>query len=223
MTPRLCLVTDSRRLCAAAGANLSDAADLLVAQAQAAAEAGVDLLQVRESARGARALADLTRRVMTAVAGSRLRVVVNDRLDVALASGADGVHLRADSLQADVVRARFPRRLCIGRSVHDVDEVRAAGGVDYLLAGTVFPSVSKGEGARTCGLAGFAQMARSTTVPVLALGGVTVATWPALRKAGAAGLAGIGLFIPDQLSTVSDLLTHCRWVRQAVDTAQVVT
>jgi len=219
----LCVITDSRRLCAAAGAGIGEASDLLVAQARAAAEAGIDLLQVRESAFGARALTDLTRRMMAAVAGSRLRVVVNDRLDVALAAEAHGVHLRAESLKADSIRARFSRPLCIGRSVHEVEEVRMSGQVDYLLAGTVFPSMSKRPGAPTCGLEGFQAMARGTSVPVLALGGVTVAAWPALRKAGAAGVAGIGLFIPERLTTVRDLLTHCCAVRQAVDTAQVVT
>ncbi len=89
---------------------------------------------------------------MTAVKGTRTRILVNDRLDVALAAGAHGVHLRGDSMPASRARSLAPIGFLIGRSVHSVDEAvrrHADGGVDYLLFGAVFADhVQAGSGAR---------------------------------------------------------------------------
>jgi thiamine-phosphate diphosphorylase len=122
-------------------------------------------------------------------------VVVNDRLDIALTCGADGVHLRSDSIAVAAARRLAPAPFVIGRSVHRIDEVAAARGADYLIAGTVFPSASKPGGHPLLGLEGLRAIAREATVPVLAIGGVTPERLGEAAAAGASGIAAIGLFM----------------------------
>ena len=190
-----CLVTDRRRL-TEAGASVDDARRLLLAQLEEAVNGGVDLVQVRERDLDAAQLAALVRDVVSLARGSRTRVVVNDRLDVALACGAGGVHLRGDSIPPLHARRIAPAGFLIGRSVHAADEVAAAEGCDYLIAGTVFSSRSKGRDAPLLGLAGLQAVVRAARVPVLAIGGVTTDRFDEIMAAGAAGVAGIGLFLP---------------------------
>src|SRR5712692_9665114 len=131
--------------------------------------------------------------------GSRSRIVVNDRLDVALACGAGGVHLRANSMPPLAARSIAPRGFVIGRSVHTLEQAAAvASDVDSLLAGTVWPSESKPggpAGPSPLGLSGLAATAAAVSVPVLAIGGVTLDRIPGVVTCGAAGVAAIGLFM----------------------------
>jgi len=123
-------------------------------------------------------------------------VLVNDRLDVALAAGAHGVHLRGDSCSAARVRPLSPRGFVIGRSIHTADEaarVVADGGLDYLVFGPVYETISK-PGRTPAGLDALRAVAASTTIPVLAVGGVTRDRFASIGRAGAAGMAAIGLF-----------------------------
>jgi thiamine-phosphate diphosphorylase len=179
----ICLVTDRRR---------ADPVD----QARHAAAAGIDVVQIRERDLDASALAGLVTDALNAVQGSRTRIVVNDRLDVALACGAHGVHLRSDSIPAARARTIAPKGFLIGRSVHGADEaIRAAADVDYLLAGTIFATESKPAGHALLGVNGLrAVVAAAAGVPVLAIGGVTADRAPVIAGAGAAGIAAIGLF-----------------------------
>jgi thiamine-phosphate pyrophosphorylase len=182
----------------------------------AAAEAGVDLVQIREPRLPDRALIDLTRRACDTVRESNTRILVNDRLDVALAAGAHGVHLRADSVSAARVRAVGGDRLLIGRSVHQLAEALAAaqeGGCDYLLFGTVFPSPSKPPGQRTAGLDGLRDVCARVRVPVVAIGGVTRATAASVSAAGAAGIAAISLF-----GDLESMRSTVEFVRRSFDT-----
>jgi thiamine-phosphate pyrophosphorylase len=194
--PILCLVTDRRRLCAACD---DDAIGrCLIAQIRAAVDAGLDLVQIRERDVEAGRLADLVTEAVAVARGSRTRILVNDRLDIAVACGAHGVHLRADSMPASAVRSIAPAGFLVGRSVHDADEAaRAAPDVDYLIAGTVFPSASKPDAEPLLGDAGLADVARASAAPVLGIGGVTIERFPRVAAAGAAGVAGIGLFLSD--------------------------
>lgn len=190
MRPVICMITDRRR-------ERTGNAEALVARVRAAARAGVDLIQVRERDLEGRALADLVARCVAAVRDTRARILVNDRLDVALASGAHGVHLRADSFAADRVRAMVPVGFLVGRSVHDVDEARAAsngGRLDYLIFGTVFPSRSKPSGHVAAGVAVLADVVQATAVPVLAVGGIDAVNVSEVTAVGAAGVAAIDLF-----------------------------
>jgi thiamine-phosphate pyrophosphorylase len=121
--------------------------------------------------------------------------VVNDRLDVALACGAAGVHLRGDSIDVAQARAIVPKGFWIGRSVHTAAEAAAGDDADYLIAGTVWPTASKAPGAPLLGAAGLAEIVRTTRVPVLAIGGLSLDNLAQVARAGAAGLAAIGLFL----------------------------
>jgi thiamine-phosphate pyrophosphorylase len=198
----LCLVTDRRRL--------GGTFEAVVDQARAAVAAGVDLLQIRERDLEAADLAVLTSRIVHAARGTETRVVVNDRLDVALASGAHGVHLRGDSMAPSVVRQIAPRPFLIGRSVHTIAEARAAGGADYLIAGTVFHTSSKREVARLLGVDGLRAIVAATDVPVLAIGGITTGNLAGIAAAGAAGAAAIGLLTVCQTAAMRELVDAAR-------------
>jgi thiamine-phosphate pyrophosphorylase len=183
----LCLVTDRRRRS-------------VVEQCRDAVQAGVDLIQVRERDLEAAALSALVAELVRLTRASETRVVVNERLDVALASGADGVHLRGDSIPAARARSMAPAGFLIGRSVREAaGAVEAAAGTDYLIAGTVFPSSSKPGLEEHLGLKGLAAIVRSVSVPVLAIGGVSLDRIGSVAEAGAAGVAAMSLFLDDGL------------------------
>jgi thiamine-phosphate diphosphorylase len=187
VAPVLCMVTSLR----SAGSQ-----ERLVACVAAAARAGVDLVQLRERQLAARALTELVERAVAAVRGSRTRVLVNDRLDIALAAGAQGVHLPASGIAAARARAIAPSGFLIGRSVHDASEaarVAGDGGLDYLLFGTVFPSASKPD-TPPAGVDALAATVAAVPLPVLAIGGVTLERAGDLARSGAAGAAAIGMF-----------------------------
>jgi thiamine-phosphate diphosphorylase len=215
--PLLCLVTDRRRM------GLSDAAEAftpLVTLAGAAARAGVELIQLREKDLPARLLAALARRLVAEVAGTGARVLVNDRLDVALAAGAHGVHLREDSLPVAAVRRASPPGFLVGRSVHAPEAGRsaAAAGADYLVAGTVFASRSKPADEPLLGTDGLrAIVVEAGATPVLAIGGVDEAYARAVASTGAAGLAAIGWFVG---LPVADMHDRVRRMRDLFDSAK---
>jgi thiazole tautomerase (transcriptional regulator TenI) len=184
--PVVCLVTDRCRV-----SSVGETVHL----ASTAAACGAGLIQIRAPDLEAGPLLDLVRRVRQATASTPAAVVVNERVDVAIAAGADGVHLRADGMDTARVRAITPRGCLIGRSVHSVDEAVAAesSGVDYLIMGTIYPTRRK-PGRAAAGPEALAEVCRTVNVPVLAIGGVTVDRLGEVARAGAAGIAAIGLF-----------------------------
>lgn len=186
--PVICLVTDSRR-------RPSAGLDSLIRLACAAAEAGVSLIQIREPDLEARPLAELTRRIVHGTASRSTLVVVNDRIDVALAACAHGVHLRADSVTAARARTMVPPGFLIGRSVHSVSEAldAEATGADYLIMGAIYPTPGKPD-VTAAGPAALTAVCGAVTVPVLAIGGITIERLDEVARAGAAGVAAIGLF-----------------------------
>jgi thiamine-phosphate pyrophosphorylase len=191
---KLCLVSDRRQLAGAAAP--PDAAHrCLLTQIRYAVEAGIDLVQIRERDLEAAALARLVTAVLRLTRGSRTRVVVNDRLDVALACGADGVHLRGDSVSVAEARRLAPRDFLIGRSVHGVEGAIASAGADYLIAGTVCPTASKPATTAWLGADGLRAIVRAVPTPVLAIGGITEGRLGTVASTGAAGAAAIGLFM----------------------------
>ena len=190
------LITDRRRL--APGRSLGESLACLCAQARMAAGAGVNVVQIREPDLDAGVLARVVEAVMREVAGNATRVIVNERLDVALAVGAHGVHLPARSLPAAVVRRAVPAGFLVGCSVHDDEELAASAGADYLVAGTVWPTSSKPSGHRCLGIEGLRRLVQRAPVPVLAVGGVTTDRCAAVAGAGAAGVAAIGLFVGER-------------------------
>lgn len=155
--------------------------------------AGVDWIQVREKDLSARELLALARRVVQ-LAG-RTRVLINSRLDVALASGAQGIHLPSNSPPPSQFKRLRPS-LSVGVSCHNRAELIRAQeeGADYALLGPVFPPLSKKTGSNGIGLKQFAELAAEVRIPVIALGGITTESIPDCQRAGAAGVAGISLF-----------------------------
>jgi thiamine-phosphate pyrophosphorylase len=193
--PVLCLITDRRRLAAAIGGGEDDSERCLFDQIAGAVSGGVDVVQIRERDLEGRALAALTRRCI-ALAGSSTQIVVNDRLDIALATEAAGVHLREDSMAIDAAQRIGGRLALIGRSIHGLEGARAARGASYLIAGSVFTTDSK-PGRKPLGLDGLHQtVLHSGGCPVWAVGGVTRERLPSIFEAGARGVAAIGAFIP---------------------------
>jgi thiamine-phosphate pyrophosphorylase len=185
----MCLIT-------APGRSADDDERELLARLAAAARAGVQLIQIRRSDLDGGALARLVEQAILAVRGTSTRVLVNDRVDVALAVGAHGVHLRADSMPAGAVRSLAPPGFVIGRSVHDTGEAVAAagqGGLDYLLFGTVFATRSKPD-TLLSGTEALRTACASVALPVLAIGGMTPSRLGEVARAGAAGFGAIGFF-----------------------------
>jgi thiamine-phosphate diphosphorylase len=225
MTRRLiCLVTDRHRL--SPDVNHALALDTLVNLVQAAAHAGVDLIQIRERDLHARDLTTLTERCVAAVTGTASRVIVSDRVDVALAAGADGVHLRSDSIDAMSVRRLVSPEFTVGQSVHSAEEAVEAvrrGGIDYVILGTMFPSRSKLPAHTLAGLDELAQACAAVPVPVLAIGGIDANGAAAAARAGASGIAAIGFFIPPRGTPFDRYLEgSVADVRRAFDSCGVV-
>jgi thiamine-phosphate pyrophosphorylase len=209
--PIICLVTDRRRL-------PEPSEDALVALVADASRAGVTLVQVREHDLPDARLLRLCRRVVEAARPAA--VVVNDRTDVALAAGADGVHLRGDSVPAARLRSMTPPGFLIGRSVHSLDEAqREAAAVDYFVMGTIYPTPSKPPGAPVAGVEALGRICRAVPLPVLAIGGVSTDNVANVAAAGAAGIAAIGLFssVPARGTGPTSLDDIVARVRRAFD------
>ena len=207
-SPLLCYVTDRRSL---AAANPAEPLAELTQKITEIAAAGIDWVQIREKDLTVREFASLTRqslRIAKNVAVSRsrpIRVLLNDRLDVAISERADGVHLGERSLpvgQAKRLIRSAPVKRTIGESFlagvscHSLEAAQQAerDGADYIFFGPVFATPSKAIFGAPQGLDRLAQVCRSVSIPVLAIGGITSENATACRDAGAAGLAAIRMF-----------------------------
>ena len=200
----LCYVTDRRGL---SGLDSLEAQETLGQKIATAAAAGVDWLQIREKDLSARACGLLARKALQLAARSPAghsrptRVLVNDRLDVALSEHAGGVHLGETSLPLPeakrLLKDQTQRRdFLIGISCHSLEAARSAasGGADYLFFGPIFPTPSKAAFGAPHGLERLGEVCRAVSIPVLAIGGITLANASACLAAGASGIAAIRLF-----------------------------
>ena len=178
--PVLCLVTD-RNLCR--GREL----ELVV---EAAVEGGCGMVQLREKDLPAGKLLELASKLRSITSGRAL-LIVNDRVDVALAAGADGVQLPEDSLPVDAAR-QVGGNMLVGRSVHSVagGVQAAADGADFLVAGSVFPTASH-PGAEPRGLGLIGGLAGAVDAPVIGIGGINVGNVESVMASGASGVAVI--------------------------------
>ena len=184
---------------------------------RAAVEAEVSLFQIREKSLPARVLYELTCQAAEITRGSKTRLLVNDRADIARAAGADGVHLTARSLLADVVRGIFGPEFLIGVSTHSLEEAQAArdGGADFVVFGPVF---EKSGFSTAQGLDKLRQVTSELgDFPVLAIGGVSLENVGACFEARASGIAAIRLLNDaEQMSEVYDgIQTSCAQHRRA--------
>jgi thiamine-phosphate pyrophosphorylase len=183
----LCLVTDRRGVAAPL--------ETVVAEAVAG---GVDWVQLRERDLDGRALCELAERVLSAARraadanGRDVRVLINRRVDIALAVGADGVHLGWNAVPVAAARALLGTDAILGVAAHTTGEVRAAAaqGADYATLAPIYVPLSKPSDAAPLGPAAIG--ACSADLRVLAQGGIDVAQVAAVRRAGAAGIAVTG-------------------------------
>jgi len=191
--PIICYVTDRKSL----GDGESGAG--VLGRIRVAAAAGVDWVQIREKDLSGLELLGLAREAVAERAGAR--VIVNDRVDVALAAGAAGVHLGRESLAArDVVSwcrgGHAPADFFVGVSCHSLEEARAAeeAGAAYIFFGPVFDTPSKRRMGEPQGVARLGEICRVVAIPVLAIGGVSEENAGECIRAGAAGIAAIRMF-----------------------------
>lgn len=164
----------------------------------AALRGGVDWVQVRDKSASAAELYDLVTRLLPLCRRAGAGLLVNDRVDVALAAGADGVHLARKSLPVAVVRRLLPPGMLLGASVHSLEEALAAAadGADYLTFGSVFPTRSH-PGQPAAGLSALAAVVAAVDVPVLAIGGIAPDNVERVLGTGAAGVAVISSILGD--------------------------
>jgi thiamine-phosphate pyrophosphorylase len=155
--------------------------------------AGMEMIQLRERDLSTRELQALAEAVLRLPNPHGTRILINDRTDVAISTGAAGVHLRGNSVSPARIRAITDADLLIGVSCHTADEVRRAAGegASFAVLAPIFPTPGKGP---ALGLGTLAEAASAVRIPVLALGGVTAERVQACTDAGAAGIAAISLF-----------------------------
>lgn len=160
--------------------------------AAAAVRGGATMLQLRGKTLTPAQLADAARRIM-AVAGA-VPLIINDRLDVALATGAAGCHLGQDDFPIADAKAIAPAGFIVGGSAGTEDEARraTAAGAHYLGIGPVRITGNKPDAGQAIGVPGFARIRAATILPCVGIGGVRADDAAALRAAGAAGIAVIG-------------------------------
>lgn len=157
---------------------------------------GVDFIQIREKELSERKLYDLTCQVVSMAQNTECQVLVNGRADLALAAGANGVHLPSAGLRISDIRSWIPKDFIVGVSVHSMREIRdaEAQNADYILVGHLFPTKSKEEYGPSLGLDFLRKACKSTSVPILGLGGMNPERIDPVMETGAAGIAGISLF-----------------------------
>lgn len=182
-----CYITDRSKI--GAGETLADTIVRSLA-------AGVNWIQIREKDLESRTLFGTVENAVAHAAACGAKIIVNSRVDVALAAGAGGAHLPSGSPAPRIWEPIVPAGFLLGVSCHTVDEVRAAEqeGASYVVFGPVFAPLSKPSDLAPRGLEQLACAAESVKIPVLALGGITLANANACLESGAAGIAGISLF-----------------------------
>jgi thiamine-phosphate pyrophosphorylase len=181
---RLMVITDAAL---AAPRSIDEVVDLALA-------GGARTIQLRDKESSAASLLETARRILPMVRAAGGILIVNDRVDVAIASESDGVHLGPDDIPVAAVRAVVPRPFLIGYSADSPEEARRAedDGADYIGCGSVWITSTKDVGSEAIGLARLDDVARSVTIPVIAIGGITVDRAAEVARTSARGVAVVG-------------------------------
>ena len=203
-TPCLCLVSE-RRLCHSNARELEE-------RVVRAVNGGVNMVQLREKDIPGGQLLDLADRLRKVTEGSAL-LFINERVDVAIASGADGVQLGEDGVPVEAARKVAGESLLIGRSVHSLERalVAAGMGADFLVVGTVFPTGSH-PGAEPAGPQLLSDIAGSMSIPFAAIGGISAANVGEVIAGGASGAAVIRAIL-----AAEDPEQAARELKEAID------
>ncbi|MDF0674605.1 MAG: thiamine phosphate synthase [Nitrospira sp.] len=173
--------------------------------------AGVPAIQLRERDLCTSDLLSLTQEIQTLATPRSVSLIVNDRVDLMMALNLDGVHLRSDSLPPLPVRQLIGPRRLMGVSTHSVEDVRRANqsGADYVVFGPIFETPSKRSFGPPLGLNLLADVCCRSSIPVLAIGGITCERVRDVRRVGAHGVAVIGaLLTRDDIGEAVREFTH---------------
>ncbi len=183
----LYLVTDSTL---AQGRSLED----IVIEA---VQGGVTMVQLREKHLDTRAFIEMALRLKTALEPFGVPLIINDRVDVALASNAEGIHIGQSDMPYETARRLLGPDKIIGLSVENMQQVREANAldVDYIGVSPVFATPTKTDTARPFGIEGLRSAAKISHHPIVAIGGINAATAPAVLAAGADGLAVVSAIV----------------------------
>lgn len=160
-------------------------------------QSGVRCIQIREKDLSPVELYRLCERVRPIAKQYHVKILINDRIDIALSLNLNGVHLASTSLPPDRARMILGKQALIGVSAHSGSDVISAGehGADFVVLGPVAPSPSKPVGHPIISLDEFRSIANRSSIPVYALGGIALANAGNFMEAGAAGIAGISLLM----------------------------
>ena len=180
---RLIAITDSLR----------DGIDGLTSRAVSAVRGGATMIQLRLNNESPRTLVEVARALRGAV--PQVPLLVNARADVAMATGAQGVHVGVDDISPAALRRIVPVEMIIGASVSDDTEIAHSAGADYVGIGPVFGTGSKADEGTAIGIVRFAEIARRCGLPAVAVGGVSAENAGAVMAAGASGIAVISALL----------------------------
>jgi thiamine-phosphate pyrophosphorylase len=184
--------------------------------AGAAIRGGATAVQLRMKEEPALAVLDAARAIAPMCRAAGVTFIVNDRVDVAMIAGADGVHIGQDDLPAGEVRRLMGPRAVIGVSAATVEEAIAAerAGADYLGVGAMYATVTKSDAGAPVGVSRVAEIRQAVRLPLVGIGGVTMANAAAVIRAGADGVAVI-----TAVTLADDMVEAVRRLREAVDGA----
>lgn len=185
--PRLYVILDPAQI---PQRPISEVCDILLA-------AGVKLIQYRNKAAASRTLFEHSVELVPRARRAGAQFIVNDRADIALAAGADGVHVGQDDLPVELARAVVGVGKCVGFSTHNIVQVKGADetSADYVAFGPLFATSSKDNPDPVVGLEGLRSARRATRKPLVAIGGITLERIPDVFEAGA-----------DSVAVISDIL-----------------
>jgi thiamine-phosphate pyrophosphorylase len=191
--------------------------------ARAALAGGADAVQIRDKSATAENLCLAVSEIQPIARKFGAVLLVNDRVDVALVAGADGVHVGQEDLPAREARRLLPPPSVLGVSAGTVEEARKAerAGADYIGVGPVFATPTKPDAGEPIGIEGLAKIARAVKVPVVAIGGITLENVTAVIEAGAAGAAVVSAVVsaPDMAQAARALKARIAEARRAAGSA----